>query len=399
MAHGHAAEIRNPGTFETPSSLKSTLIVLSAVGVGTFAAGLATDPKHTWISFLQNHFYFMSLAIGGLFFAAVQWLTSAMWSAPIRRISESFTAYLPIAVLGFVALSFGMHDLYVWTHPEHVAESQVLQHKTAYLNIPFFVIRNLIALVLWYLFARSLIGRSITQDTTRDATLSRKNANLAPIFLLIFAFTYTMASFDQLMSLDPHWFSTIFGVYCFAGLFYSTLALTCLFTLYLRSKGKLEGVVNENHLHDIGKFMFAFTVFWAYIGFSQFMLIWYANLPEETGYYIKRFHGGWMGVSIFLLVGKFMTPFILLLPRDMKRNATRLALVAVFMMIAQWIDVLWMVQPEFYATGPKIGLIDLGLTVGFAGLFGLAVFRFLAKNNIVAVGDPRLAESVHHHHQ
>jgi hypothetical protein len=398
MAHGHAGEIRNPGTFETPSSLKMMLIALAAIGVGTFAAGMALDTKHTWISFLQNNFYFTSLALGGLFFAAIQWLTSAMWSAPIRRISESFTAYLPIALLGFLGLSFGLKDLYTWTDPAVISSSVTLQHKTAYLNIPFFIIRNVIALVLWYLFARAMIGRSIAQDSNRDATLSRRNANLAPFFLLIFAFGYTMASFDQLMSLDPLWFSTIFGVYCFAGLFYSTLALTCLVTLYLKAKGKLEGVLNDNHLHDIGKFMFAFTVFWAYIGFSQFMLIWYANLPEETGYYIKRMNDGWMGVSVFLLVGKFMLPFFLLLPREMKRNTKRLAMVACFMMFAQWVDVLWMVQPEFYAA-PKVGLIDIGMTLGFAGLFGLAVFRFLSKNNIVAIGDPRLAESVHHHHQ
>jgi hypothetical protein len=198
------------------------------------------------------------------------------------------------------------------------------------------------------------------------------------------------------MSLDPFWFSTIFGVYCFSGLFYANLASICLLTLYLKSKGKLDGIVNENHLHDLGKFMFAFTVFWAYIGFSQFMLIWYANLPEETGYFLTRFHGGWFWVSLFLLLGKFLVPFLVLLPRDAKRNARVLAPIGVFMLIAQWVDILWMVQPEFFKEGPQLGWTEVGITLGFVGVFGLSVAQFLAKHNIVAIGDPQLAESLFH---
>src|SRR5262249_42676084 len=156
----------------------------------------------------------------------------------------------------------------------------------------------------------------------------------------------------------------------FAGLFYANLASTCLLTLYLKSKGKLEGIVNDNHLHDLGKFMFAFTIFWAYIGFSQFMLIWYANLPEETGYFIHRFADCWFYVSVFLLVGKFMTPFFLLLPRDSKRNPKVLAVTGVFMLFAQWIDVLWMVQPQFFKEGPQVGFIEIGMLLGFIGIFG-----------------------------
>jgi hypothetical protein len=167
----------------------------------------------------------------------------------------------------------------------------------------------------------------------------------------------------------------------------------------VKSKGKLDGIVNDNHLHDLGKFMFAFTVFWAYIGFSQFMLIWYANLPEETGYFIHRFHGQWMYVSAFLLVGKFLLPFFVLLPRDAKRNPQILCFVGVFMLFAQWIDVLWMVQPEFFKDGPQLGWIEAGITLGFLGVFGLTVSRFLAKYNVVAIGDPRLPEAVFHHHQ
>ena len=175
--------------------------------------------------------------------------------------------------------------------------------------------------------------------------------------------------------------------------------MLCLFTIFLKKQGHLEGIVNENHLHDIGKFMFAFTVFWAYIGFSQFMLIWYANLPEETGYMIRRMDQGWLYVSGFLLFGKFAFPFLTLLPRDSKRNVKLLTFMAIYMLIAQWIDIMWLVQPEFFKSGPRIGFTEIGMFLGFLGVFLLAASRFLSKHTVVAIGDPRLPESVFHHHQ
>jgi hypothetical protein len=395
----HSTTIKNPGTFEISSGLKILCVVFALVGIATFLAGLKLDPSRAWVSFVMNHFYFMCLALGGLFFASIQWITGAMWSAPVRRLSEAFTSYLPVVGITFIILYFGIHDLYIWSHPDHVQGDLILEGKSGYLNVGFFVIRNLIAVGIWIFFSQKMVGNSIAQDQTQDYALTLKNRALSPAFLILFGITFTMASFDQLMSLDPHWFSTMFGVYCFAGLFYANLASTCLLALYLRSKGKLNGILNENHLHDLGKFMFAFTVFWAYIGFSQFMLIWYANLPEETGYFLHRFHGNWFWVSVFLLVGKFMLPFFVLLPREAKRNVKILASVGIFMLIAQWIDVLWMVQPEFFSEGPKFGWTEIGVTLGFIGVFGLVVSRFLAKHNIVAIGDPRLAESVFHHHQ
>ncbi|MEK6580099.1 MAG: molybdopterin oxidoreductase [Bdellovibrionota bacterium] len=393
----HAQKVRDPGSYKISSGLKSAFIALVLLGVVTFLYGLKVDAERAWSSFVINHFYFMSLALGGAFFAAIQWVTGAMWSAPVRRLAEAFTAYLPVSIVTFVILYFGIHHLYIWSHPQFVKGDQVLEGKASYLNISFFMARNILALIFWYAFAGKMVCNSIKQDESGDFAYTLKNRVLSPIFLLVFALTFTMASFDQLMSLDPHWFSTIFGIYCFAGLVYSTFAALCIITYLLRNK--LRGIVNTNHFHDIGKFMFAFTVFWAYIGFSQYMLIWYANLPEETGYFIKRFHEKWFYVSAFLLVGKFLTPFFILLPRDAKRNADLLFKVAVFMLIAQWIDMMWIVQPEFYIHGPRVGLIEILMTAGFVGMFGLAVSRFLSRHNIVAIGDPRLAESVYKHHQ
>ncbi len=399
-AHGHAhAEVRNPGTFQVSSAFKTLMIVFLVIGIAAFAVGLKVDAHRAWASYLLNHFYFFSLAIGGIFFAVIQWITGAMWSAPVRRVGESFTAYLPVAFVTFLILFFGMHSLYHWTHEDAVAKDMILQHKAGYLNIPFFFIRNIVffAAIIW--LTRKLIGNSLLQDKTKDFALTARNKSWSPAFLILFAIGFTMNAFDSLMSLDPHWFSTMYGVYCFAGMFYSFLALITIVTIKLKRNGALAGIVNEYHLHDLGKFMFAFTIFWAYIAFSQFMLIWYANLPEETPFMILRMETNWFWISLFLLVGKFLTPFFFLLPRDAKRNEKRLLAVGSFMLIAQWIDLLWLIQPQFSKTGPQIGWMEIGTTLGFIGLFSLVVARFLGKNTIVAIGDPRLSESVHHHHQ
>ncbi len=400
MAHASTTEIKNPGAFKEAAGLNTLFYVMIAVGVITFAVSLGMDSKRAWATFLQNHFYFMSLAVGGLFFAAIQWITGAMWSAPVRRVGEAFTAYLPIAIGSFLILAIGgLSKLYIWTDHELVSREILLSAKSGYLSPAFFIVRNVAAVLIWIYFAKKMVGNSIAQDTSKDTSISGRNRKLAPIFLMLFAFSFTFAAFDQLMSLDPYWFSTMFGVYCFAGMFYSTLAMIAILTITLKRRGYLEGIVNDNHLHDLGKLMFAFVVFWAYIGFSQFMLIWYANMPEETGYFLHRMHGGWMGVSIFLLVGKFFAPFAMLLPRGSKRSESRLLFVATWMLVAQWIDVLWLVQPEFFKEGPKVGIPEIGVAIGFLGLFGFMVTRFLSKNNVVAIGDPKLAESVFHHHQ
>lgn len=404
MGHASAAhaEIRNPGVLTTAGALQGLFAVLTVIGFAIFALSLKSGgdtAARAWASFVHNHFFFMSLAIGGIFFAAIQWLTGAMWSAPVRRIAESFTAYLPVVFITFGVVFIGLNQLYHWSHADIVSHDLVLSAKSGYLNSKFFLIRNIVAIALWVFLARAMIGNSLTQDQTKDYRLTQKNKKLAPAFLLVFGITFTMAAFDQLMSLDPHWFSTMFGVYVFAGMFYSTLALICLMTLFLKRKGLLVGIVNENHLHDIGKFMFAFTVFWAYIGFSQYLLIWYANMPEETGYYLHRFQGGWAKISAFLLFGKFGIPFFVLMKREAKRNEVILMVMGVFMLLAQWVDLMWIIQPEFFKDGPRVGLTEVGTFIGFLGLFGLSVFRFLGRHNVVAIGDPRLQESVFHHHQ
>lgn len=396
MASTHT--IPNPGKFQAPAQLKGILAACLVIGLAAIGGAYFKDPKSLWPAVVHNHFYFLSLAVGGLFFAVIQWVTGAMWSAPVRRIAESFTSFIPFLLVSFVLIYLGMKDTYKWMDLDLVKGDIMLSGKQGYLNTTFFVVRNVLGILIWWGFASTMIGNSLKQDETKDPAITGRNRVFGPIFLILFAITFTLTAFDLLMSLDPYWFSTMFGVYCFAGLFYSTLALLAVLTVYLKRKGALDGIVNENHLHDLGKFMFAFTVFWAYIGFSQYMLIWYANLPEETGYFMHRMSGSWMHVSTFLLAGKFFAVFLMLLPRGNKRDHRVLYGVGWFMLVAQWIDILWLVQPEFYS-GPKVGWVEIGTALAFIGAFGLVIFRFLGRHNIVAIGDPKLEESVLHHHQ
>lgn len=379
-------------------SAKAQQYCLGAMALGTiaFVVGLATDPGRAWANFLVGYFFWMSIAVGGVFFVSLQHITGSTWSIPVRRIPETFVAFIPVLAGLFVVLLFGMHHLYEWTHAEVVAHDALLQDKQVYLNIPFFAARQLLLLGVTYFVGRYLLRNSLRQDDSGDPLLTTRNVRMAGVFLLLFAWLYTFASFDLLMSLAPHWFSTIFGVYCFAGLFFSTVAMIVLWAVRLRKAGVLDGYVTTEHLHGLGKFMFAFTVFWAYIAFSQFMLIWYANLPEETPYMLARTTGAWLPVSIALMIGKFALPFALIITQSQKRNENWLFGVACWFVVAQWLDIYWMVFPTF-GDKPVLGWMELGVFAGFTGLFCLVVGRRLGTVPVVAFRDPYIEEGIRHH--
>jgi hypothetical protein len=390
--HHHPA----PGKYVASSRAKTTYAVLMFIGVLLFALGLAKDSQRTWHSFLTSYFFFVNLGIGGLFFAALQHVSKAGWSVNIRRFAESFTAFIPFAAIGAVVLLFGARTLYVWLNPEVVANDELLLGKSGYLNMSFFVIRLAVFFGAWILFQRLIVGNSVKQDVDGDERHTIRNVGLSIAFLLVFALSYSLFSIDTLMSLQPHWYSTIWGVYCFAGLFQSTMAALTILTVYMMKKGLVRGLVTHDHLHDLGKFLKAFTVFYAYIGFSQFLLIWYANLPEETIFYLARSTGGWMMATLSLLIMKFAVPFLLLLPKAAKRSPAHLVLVSTLILVMQYVDIHWMVYPVFSDTW-VFSWYEVGTFVMFAGVFLYAITTFLAKNQLVPVKDPRIEESIHHH--
>ncbi len=399
MAHHLSAEnMKNPGSWQISSRARSVLVALFILGVLAIGAGLASGQStRVWANILSNYYYYMCIAVGGVFFLAIQYITNSMWSVPLRRTAEGLTTFLPFAaVIGLMILVLGGHTLYEWMHIEAMQHDELLASKSAYLNNKFAIFRSIFAFAVWIFIGNKLVKNSLVQDVSGDPEFTWKNIKLSAAFIPLFGLTFSFLAYDFLMSLEPHWFSTMFGVYCFAGLFYSTLCSITILTVLMKRKGLLPGL-NENHLHDMGKFMFGFAIFWAYIGFSQFMLIWYANLPEETVYYLRRSEGGWLAMMWLVLITKFVIPFFLLMPRGVKRREGYLLNMAIFMLVAHWLDYYLLVMPNFAPKGPVFGWIELGVAAAFFGLFALVITRFLARVPAMPFRDPRLGESLNHH--
>lgn len=388
---------RDPGQYVVSSRMKTVYTVGIFIGLIGFAVMMINNQQRAWLAFLVALFYFLTLALGGLFFTAIQHVTKAGWSVNVRRICESFTSFLPFAAGLTAVLLIGAKHLYIWMDKDAVAADEILAGKASYLNFTFFVIRLAVFFGGWLLFKKMLVGGSVEQDKTGDEEITRKSVGQSIAFILFFALSYSFFAVDLLMSLNPLFFSTIFGVYAFAGMFQSTMAFMILTILYLKKKGLLGNMVTEDHIHDLGKYMFAFTVFWAYIAFSQYMLIWYANLPEETFFIITRTENSWLYVSLFLLIGKFIVPFLALLPRWAKRNPAHLAAVACLILVMQYVDLYWLSYPVFYEDEVKFNVGEIAIFLGFLGAFLFTMTRFLSSHSLIPLKDPRIEESMHHH--
>jgi hypothetical protein len=394
------------GPLEAPLGLRAMLGVLMAIGAVTFITEVRSDPTQAYAAFLINHFVFMGLALGGVFFTALHHLAGSTWSVVVRRVAEAFASCLPLALITFLVIAFGVPflakpgitQIYSWTGSE-VVQGEGAGHitKGGWLTPQFFIIRNLGALAIWLFFAWRFNSNSLRQDTERGSELSRANLRLAPAFILLFAFTLTLAAFDLLMSLEPTWSSTIFGVYCFAGIWESGLAAITIVTILLRRQGALDGIVTRAHYHDLGKYLFAFSIFWAYIAFSQFMLIWYANLTDEIGWLIHRTFTGWGIVGIVMATLRFGIPFFVLMPQKWKENETILLAVGVGILVGQWLDIYWVVMPALSQESVVLGWTEIGLTLGFIGLYGWWLLSFLARHPVAPSGDPLYASSVRFH--
>lgn len=380
--------------------------LLIAIGALTFFLEVRTDPTRAYASWLHNYFVFLCLALAGTFFTALHHMVGATWSVVVRRIAEAFSSFLPVALLLFLVLLWGVPfvapagvpHIYVWAGAAagQGAEANLIV-KGGYLSPNLFALRNLICLAIWLFFSWYFVRNSIRQDETRDPSLSKSSLKLAPVFLLTFALTFTLASFDLLMSLEPTWYSTIFGVYCWAGLWQSGLAGITIVAILLRRQGALKGVVSRAHYHDLGKYLFAFAVFWTYIAFSQIMLIWYANLPEEIEWMIHRIYTGWGAIGIAAGVLKFLVPFFVLMHQKMKENETVLLTVAAGIVIGEWLDIYWVVYPAFSPDRAVLSWNEIGVTLGFLGLFGWSVQSFLSRHPVAPHGDPAFQSSVRFH--
>lgn len=361
--------------------------------------------SNLWI----NNVFFGGLAIIGVFFFAIQYAAQAGWSAGIKRIPMAFGSWLPIAFLTMIGVFlWGGHDLFHWTHESlYVGEDadKIMQGKASYFFAPFeggafpffWVARMVVFFGVWYLLFRKLRSLAYSEDIEGGTTQWYKMRKFSAIFLVFFAVSSSMAAWDWIMSIDPHWFSTMFGWYVFASWWVAGLALTLFLVLFLKDKGYLS-IVNENHIHDLGKFVFAFTIFWTYVWFSQFLLIYYAHIPEETIYFLERWKNDHYAPVFFInLILNFFLPFLLLMTRDSKRHSRILKVVTAMIVFGHWIDFYLMVSPGTVGENSGFGFMEIGIILVYLSSFLYVAFNAMSKAPLFAKNHPMLKESLHHH--
>jgi NNP family nitrate/nitrite transporter-like MFS transporter len=372
---------------------RKSLSAAFVVGVLGLLIGFIFASARAWAGVLLNAFYFLSLALGAMVFVSIYHVSNAGWSAAIRRVAEAMMNYLPFGAIAMLAIFFGRHTLYEWTHLSVTQVSAGLRMKLAFLNTPFFFARMFVALALWIVFAKLLLKESRQQDKDGSLAHTFRSKKISAVFLAVFAVTFSVSGFDWLMSLEPEFYSTIYAFYCFSGLFLSGVAALAVLAILLRRRGLLPQL-SEDHLHSLGKLIFAFSTFWAYIWLSQYLLIYYANIPEETVYYLRRTAtGGWKFFFLLNLFLNWLLPFVLLISRRAKRNETILLGTCVIVLIGHWVDLYVMIFPALGLSALP-NHIDLALALGFTALFVWAFVAGLKQASLLPAHDPYLIESL-----
>ncbi|HEY8689206.1 MAG TPA: quinol:cytochrome C oxidoreductase [Chitinophagaceae bacterium] len=391
----------------------SLLIGIFVLNPGAGSHGDNVNSTRFWAVLLQNSIYWLLLVNTGMFFICITTLAMGGWQVAFRRVTEAISSLVPImgliTLLVILCIVFGHRtDIYPWLDKEHVAADKILAGKSGFLNPTFYTIASVLTIGLWAFIGRKMRQMSIETDERGPMDYETgkawvwKNVTWGSSFIVVFGLTVgSTTPWLWLMSIDPHWFSTMYSWYTFASTFVSGISLIVLFVIYLKNRGELEYVTQE-HLHDLGKFMFAFSIFWTYLWFSQYMLIWYSNQPEETLYFIQRIgtaaHAGpYKGIFFFNLIINFVCPILILMKKAPKKNYTLMTFMAVLIIFGHWIDFYQMVMPGTVKGNPQMGWYEFGIPLGFVGLIMWGVGRYLSKYPLTAKNHPFLKESIIHH--
>ena len=375
------------------SAAATSLVFAILLAVVLCGFGYATDKVRFTQSWLVAFTFAITIILGGTFFVMVQYLTGSAWSVTVRRFMENIMVTIPVGLLLFVPIALGVSILYPWTKPE-VLKLPAVAAKASYLTEQMFVVRGIVFFALWSFFAVGIWRTSTKQDHTKSIQQMHTASRFSAPGLLAIMLTGTLASFDWIMSLDPSWYSTIFGIYNLGGGALAFFGIIVLLCLGLQRAGVMTKAITDEHYHDLGKWMFALTVFWAYIAFSQYLLIWYANIPEETIFFRERLEGTWRLWSALLLFGRFIVPFIVLIRRGAKRNKGVLAGFAVWVILMHFVDQYWLIMPNFYHHGFSLHWLDLAALLGVVSVLGLAFWSRMRKHAIAPVGDMRFEQGL-----
>lgn len=373
--------------------------IAGAAGLILCAVGAAVDRDQFFRSWLWAFLYWNGMAVGSLGIMLLNNVVGGRWGVVLRKLLEAGSRTLPLMLLLLIPVLLGMRTLYIWTWPEVRAHDPIVQLKTAYLNVPFFLIRILIYFAIWIGLASTLRRKSREQDLTGDERIRIRMRQISSPGLLVFVLSTTFFFVDVIMSLEPHWFSTIYGVMFLIGQILAALAFMIALVIVLSKFPPFSDILTIQHFHDLGNLMFAFTVLWAYLSFSQFLIIWAGNLPEEIPWYLRRFSGGWGYIAVAIATFHFGVPFALMLFRVVKRTPSLLQKVALWMIVARMLDVFWIVEPAFYQDGMPlhsqvfgVSWLDIAAPLGIGGIWLAAFLWNLKRYPLVPLKDPRLTE-------
>ncbi len=369
----------------------------AALGLILSILALVADPVRASFDSLIVFVFLIGMGMCSLFLIGLEYLTGAVWSVPFRRIAEYLVPLVFIAPIFAIPVFFNFSHVFQWANPEYLTLHKTVMAKTAFLNPQFFYIRITAIIVLVGLFSIVIIRNSAKQDNNSDQNLTKKNIRLSAGLMPIFGLGITLIGIDWIMSLEPLWFSTIFGVYYFAGSLLTAFAAITLIAIKLKSFGALPSWITKDHFYNLGAFLFAFINFWAYIAFSQFMLIWYANLPEETFWFLSRTQGSWLYISIGIIFIKFIIPYAGLLSQPSKSNINRLKYVGWWIIFAQFFDLYWLIMPTFSKSGAVFSWTELGFPLLGLGLVMILFKYSYTKRNLIPIGDPKLKRAMDFH--
>lgn len=381
--------------FHPPQKLKILAFIFILIGLVAVIAGFLSNPERTWANILLNNVYFLSISIGAVMFYSIQFITQSSWSALFQRVPLALGVFLPAGAVLMLLLYFGLPDIYEWAVPGITETDKLIAHKEPFLNVPFYMSRIVLYFALWIPIWMILKKTAFKEDRQADLSLYRKSTHYSIVFIFLAVIFFSFAGMDWIMTIDAHWYSTLFGFRTMITSIYYGVAAVVLIIFFLRKQGFFPEM-NQAHRHDMARYLFRFSIVWGYLWFMQFLILWYANIPETTVYYVPRFLGEWSYVFYGEFVLNFLIPFFVLISDDIGRKKGVLVAMSIMLLVGLWVMLFIQIVPGSYAH-LRFGFTEIGLWLGYAGIFLLLVGYMLSRSSIVPVNHPQLKESIHHH--